>query len=355
MGSGAKPPTPESAGAVSAQQQEYNTKAGIASQAGSNVNQNTDYGSLTYSQTGTGPDGVPLWTAKTSLSPEQKMLLDTLTGSQATLGKGVSDVLTKANYGADSAANVIGNMTEGNTKALLDKHVSYMNPYFTTQNQQLDTKLRNQGLMPSPSSDPSKPETWGPYERAMNHMLQNQNQSVTGYLSTMAPQAYNMAKDAYLTPLQMAGNAFGLTGPTNPTFQDTPDLNIQPANYTGASANYNDAMMKAYEAQKKSDQAMMSGLFGIPTGIAGGWAQSGGVQQLLGKLPSLALMSDRRFKRDIKRVGTLRDGIGIYNFRYIHGDGDEHIGVMADEVEKVIPEAVLDRNGVKYVDYSLVV
>lgn len=61
--------------------------------------------------------------------------------------------------------------------------------------------------------------------------------------------------------------------------------------------------------------------------------------------------SDRRLKRNIKRIGTHRLGIGIYEFDYVW---DEHaIGLMADEVKTVMPEAVTrDPSGYDMVDYG---
>ena len=67
--------------------------------------------------------------------------------------------------------------------------------------------------------------------------------------------------------------------------------------------------------------------------------------------------SDRRIKTDIVRMGTHPLGIGLYLFRYldlyssIEGEG-WFLGVMADEVENVLPEAVsVGPRGYKRVDY----
>ena len=63
--------------------------------------------------------------------------------------------------------------------------------------------------------------------------------------------------------------------------------------------------------------------------------------------------SDRRLKTDILREGTLPNGIALYSFRY-RWDAQRFVGVMADEVEAVIPAAVsLHRSGYKMVDYSI--
>ena len=64
--------------------------------------------------------------------------------------------------------------------------------------------------------------------------------------------------------------------------------------------------------------------------------------------------SDRRLKHDIKRIGKTDDGLPIYSFKY-KGDEKEqtHVGFMADEVEKVKPEAVgVHPTGYKTVDYE---
>ena len=65
--------------------------------------------------------------------------------------------------------------------------------------------------------------------------------------------------------------------------------------------------------------------------------------------------SDRRLKTDIHLVGKLASGLNVYTFRYSASPAMVHMGVMADEVEKTIPEAVShDQNGFKMVDYGRV-
>ena len=175
------PPTPLPAGQVADTQQQYNTTAGTASQAGSAVNQVNPYGSLTYTQSGTGPGGVPLYTATTQLSPAQQQLLTTLQGTQQTAQNQAGNLLTEGNYGGANPSTVIGNMTSGTTGQLLGAETGYLDPFFTQQTSQLDTQLRNQGF------DPSSPA----YKQAMNNLNQTQNQSVTGFLAQAEPAAYS--------------------------------------------------------------------------------------------------------------------------------------------------------------------
>lgn len=68
--------------------------------------------------------------------------------------------------------------------------------------------------------------------------------------------------------------------------------------------------------------------------------------------PFMAGLSDRRAKEDIRRVGQTDDGLPIYVYRYKGGD-QFMMGVMADEVEAVQPEAVMTRpDGLKAVHYE---
>lgn len=60
--------------------------------------------------------------------------------------------------------------------------------------------------------------------------------------------------------------------------------------------------------------------------------------------------SDSRIKENIEPIGT-ESGWPVYAFNYI-GDAQRYIGVMAQDVEKMQPDAVMEINGIKAVDYS---
>jgi hypothetical protein len=55
--------------------------------------------------------------------------------------------------------------------------------------------------------------------------------------------------------------------------------------------------------------------------------------------------SDRRLKRNIQRIGTHPLGFGLYLFEYARelGQAGRRFGVMADEVARAMPEAVVER------------
>lgn len=64
--------------------------------------------------------------------------------------------------------------------------------------------------------------------------------------------------------------------------------------------------------------------------------------------------SDRRLKTHIHMVGKLESGLNVYTFKYSSDPTITHMGVMADEVEKVIPKAVATgADGFKVVHYGM--
>lgn len=113
---------------------------------------------------------------------------------------------------------------------------------------------------------------------------------------------------------------------TNPQFQSTPQTGVAGVDYTGL-------VNQKYQAEQQAYQSGMGGLFGAGSA-------------LLGALP----WSDRRLKRDIKRIGSTVGGTPLYSYRMVWG-GPVMVGVMADEV----PHArVMTETGFYKVDYARV-
>lgn len=274
MSSGPEVPKVPDPNVVASKQQDINTKAGTQSQVGSMTNQVNPYGSMTYMQSGTSPDGTPLYTSTVNLSPENQKLLQTLQGTQATAGQQAFNLLGGANYGAAQPGDVIGNSTSGLVKDAMAKQVSYLSPYFQTQTEQMDTKLKNQGANPGEKA----------YDNAMRGLMNSQNNTVTGFESQIEPQMFDQSMKTYKMPAEIAGSLAGFGAPKDPTWTQTPQLSIAPADLTGATASANQANMEAYKAESAKNSAMMSGLFGIPTSIIGGMATGGAFNPMMAGL-----------------------------------------------------------------------
>lgn len=157
----------------------------------------------------------------------------------------------------------------------------------------------------------------------------------TGLALNAGNQALNSGQTTMGNYGAMSGASAQATGVANQGWGQIGQLGVQ---------KYN-ADVNAYEARVKSDAASSSG-FGSMIGALGGAA--------------ISKYSDRRMKKDIQLVGQLDNGLNIYSFEYhdefkdIAGEGKQ-IGVMADEVEQLIPHAVtVMPNGYKAVNYGLV-
>jgi hypothetical protein len=95
-------------------------------------------------------------------------------------------------------------------------------------------------------------------------------------------------------------------------------------------------------------------------------SRAGGFGSMLGSLGAAAITtkfggSDIKIKENIVQIGKLNNGVNLYSYEYkpeyrdTWGHGRQ-IGVLAHEVEAVIPEAVaMHKDGYKMVDYSKVV
>lgn len=227
-----KAPTPPNATDTSNAQFGYNQNA-AGSQARINmVDQNTPFGSLNYSQTGTAADGTPQFTSSTSYTPQVQALLD----------KGFANA-GSFDGGAATAKNLSG-MWENLQK-----------PIFAQQDSNLDAKLASQGITQGSEA----------YNNAQNLKARNQNDARTNFDIGAQGTAFNEALQSAGLPASMLA---ALTGSVNPGFRQTPQEQIQPPNYAGA-------VEQNYQQQTASHNAMLNGLFGIAGAGLGGWARGG--------------------------------------------------------------------------------
>lgn len=105
----------------------------------------------------------------------------------------------------------------------------------------------------------------------------------------------------------------------------------------------------AAQAGKELAQGQaMAGLFNMPAQFLG--MQYGAK---VGTPGFGNIFSDRRLKRNITKIGIRSDGLNVYEFEYIWGGGRQ-IGLMAQEVQGVYPDAVGEAGGYLTVNYSKV-
>jgi hypothetical protein len=99
--------------------------------------------------------------------------------------------------------------------------------------------------------------------------------------------------------------------------------------------NNQSALQAARISAGASQQAGMMGMFG---GIGSGLLSAGG---MIGGAALLA--SDKRMKKDIKPLGKAGSVLGLTAYEYSYkGEDKKHKGFMAQDVQKVLPEAVTE-------------
>jgi hypothetical protein len=294
-------------------------------------------GSLTYSQNGstsfTGADGktytVPRFTATTSLTPAQQQLLDLTNKTKANLGQiGVDQ---SAKIGTLLGSNLkLGN--EATEARLMELGSARLDPKFARDEDALRTRLANQGIQPGSAAWNAEMTQFGQGKNdAYNQLLLSGRQ-----LADTEVQAERNAPINEITAL-LSGSQV-----SNPSFTSTPTTGVGGVDYTGMVNNNYNAATSQYNTQVGNQNAAMGGMFGL-AGTLGTAAMKYG--------PGLMAMSDRRLKSNIVPTGQTLRGLPIYEYTIF---GRRERGVMADEVERVMPEAVaVHPSGFKMVDYGM--
>jgi hypothetical protein len=211
-----------------------------------------------------------------------------------------------------------------------------LNPVLAERRNAMDTRLRQQGLMPGTQA----------YDVAMRSIGEAENDAYNQLLLQGRGQAINELLTERASPLNEA--AALLTGQQvqAPSFVNTPQTSVAPTDYMQAVGLQQAALNNAFNARNQNYNTQLAGMYGLGSAALGGigrYAAAGvtPAQQPPGQ-PSRS--SDRRLKREIRRIGTWVNGLPIYVWRYIWG-GPLQIGFMADEVAQVHPEAVLTGPG----------
>jgi hypothetical protein len=297
------------------------------------INQRDPYGSLQFNQIGTWADGTPRFEAVQSLAPEEQRALDLSRQAQDIYGQAGVQQLQSVR---ERLATPLSLNNEAVESRLMELGSRRLNPVLAERRNAMDTRLRQQGLMPGTQA----------YDVAMRSIGEAENDAYNQLLLTGRGQAINEILTERASPLNEA--AALLTGQQvqAPSFVNTPQTSVAPTDYMQAEAMRQASLNNAFNARNQSYNTQLSGMYGLGSaaiGAGGRYATYGG----MGRQPAPgqpAAPSDRRLKREIRRVGTWVNGLPIYVWRYIWG-GPLQMGFMADEVAQVHPEAVLTGPG----------
>ncbi len=175
----------------------------------------------------------------------------------------------------------------------------------------------------------------------------NQQEALNAAAAARQAQAFNQSNTAHAGAIQ------------DQTYMANRDLNQLNALRTGSQVSNPTFGSYAQQQTTQGPDMLSAANMGYNAQVAQTNANNAGVSGMFGGLTSMASaaapfmnFSDERLKKDIRRVGELPNGIGVYVFTYIDED-TPRLGCIAQDVQKFIPDAVKEMgNGFLAVNYA---
>ncbi|MBX4976106.1 tail fiber domain-containing protein [Rhizobium lentis] len=314
---------------TAAAQTATNVDTAIANAGLSHTNQYTPDGSLEYRVTGyqtmTDQNGktykLPTYSAYQTYSPENQAIYDQTQQTQLGLARLANDQTAKV-------SGILGtnvDLSAGNVDKYVNDHWrSGFDNQWNRDQASLEQSLADKGISMAAA-----------YENAMRDFSTRKQAASDQYLGDMYSNAQNSILTERNQPLNEISALMSGSQVHQPSYVNTPTTQLPTVDQAGLiNENFNQKM-GVYDRQVAQSNAAMGGLFGLGGTLLGGWAKS-----------------DRRLKQDIRRVGTLDNGLSVYAFRYKEG-GPMQIGLMSDDVRKIHPDAVFEHaDGFDRVDYG---
>ncbi len=320
----ASAPPPPDPYATAAAQGAANQKAAIAQQELNMVDQYTPYGTVRYQYAGTTGSGNPRYRAVQSLSPTQQKIFD-------------QEQAAKIQYG-DIATTQLGNVEDqfrnpipmNNTReAAYDAIIARNQGQLDRQREKRRTDLINQGF-----TDPNSQA----YRDAFDDIGRQENDFLlAAQREALAQEAQQFSLDAARRNQTLNELQSLLTGTQvqNPNFVNTPQASIGAAPIADSIYSSYQGDVNRFNQEQANRRGFTSGLFNLVGTGAGAAVQK---------------WSDYRLKTDIEFEGTFKD-YPVYSYQYIWG-GPREVGVLAQEVLEINPDAVVQIGDYYAVDYG---
>lgn len=210
--------------------------------------------------------------------------------------------------------------------AIYGQAVSRLDPQWQQRENQAMTRLANQGLDPGSEA----------YENAMGALSRERNDAYSSAMNsaiqggTAAQQAtFQQNLAAQMAPYQQLSALQGLSGQA----RYTPAGSAQAVQYLPAASALYGGQMDQYS----SDQAGKNSLLSAATGMG-----------------AAAALSDARLKDDIERYEIdFAPGVSFASWTWKDDPSrTPYLGVIAQDVAAVRPDAVVERDGILMVNYA---
>lgn len=281
---------------------------------------------------------IPQYTATQKLSPQQQAIKDQQDAAQLNLGKLANTKSAWLNDYLSSDFNldkILGKYDPSNaaTEArLIELGRKRLDPMIAQQDESLRNRLANQGIKAGSDA----------YGKELNTFNQGRNDAYDQLILQGHGQAFNegltarqqAVQEALTSRNQPLNEILALLGGTQidqPNFVSTNMPTIPTTDNAGIINQDYQNRLGAYQTKQAQTNGILGGLFGLGA--------------------AAIKASDRRLKKDIKPVGKLM-GEKLYSYTY-KGDNKPQIGVMAQDIEKRRPDAIVPMsNGYKAVNYG---
>lgn len=323
-----KPPKAPDPFQVAQAQAKMNQSNATAEQLMNMVDQEGPDGGLSYVPTGsyreytdpfTGQTRrIPAYKAVTRLSPEQQAIKEQADAAQLNLAGLLKSQTGKFQGILDQPFSLENKTVED---AILQRMGGRVNEQIGRDRENTEADMLARGIRPGSEAYAAFKQSQGQKENdAWNQLFLNARGQAVNEKLTERNQPFKEFA-ALLSGAQI----------DQPNFVNTPGANLADVDYAGlVNQNYQNKLA-AWQSKNDSFDKALGGMFGI------------GAKAIM--------YSDRRLKEDVRKVGETEDDLGVFTYRY-KGGGPLQLGLIAQDVEKKMPEAVSrDTRGYRRVDY----
>ena len=260
-----KAPAPPNPTTVAAGQTATNIGTSIANTIGGQVEQITPEGSLEYQQRGTyeytdplsgDVHEIPLWRAITELSPEQQAILDESQRAELGLAGTAADQ-------SEFLRDYLGKPADFDTRAIEDRLYELgsarLDPRFDMQEEQLRSRLANQGIEPGSRA----------FAEEMRMLNESRNDAYNQLMLQGRGQAFGEIAGARNQPINEITALLSGSQVSMPNVSVAQPSQIPTTDYAGIMQQDYANRMGAWQQNQARKNSLLGGLFGLGGTLGG--------------------------------------------------------------------------------------
>jgi hypothetical protein len=415
LGGSKKPPKAPDPAVVSQAQTQSNQDTASYNASLNRQNTYTPFGSQTFTQNGTdSATGAPRWDENITLDPRLQGSLDSQLNQNQQLnqtGDAIMDRI-RSNYSTGMDTSGVPALRDAPTMgayqsqidtnnlpalygsddllgarqqtqdALYNRQAGYLDPQWQQRENKFRSRMANQGVVEGSEAwrtaldDENRARTFE-YGQARDQAITGGGEEMSrlaGIASGNRAQTFGERASMadFYNGATGAGNADALRGAAfgnqarTQGMNEAQTLRNQPINELAAIRNAAPVEIPQFNPPPSVSVAPTSTADNVwrgyqgqldiyNAGQSGSNAMMGGLANMGGQLGSAWIArSDKRLKKDVTKRGKLPDGTNLYDYT-MKDTGQRQTGVMAQEVEKKDPKAVMTgKDGYKRVNYARV-